>query len=100
MAAFARNEPKAFRFLELHHHSPYLDDESRALEQSVVGLAHQTFDHFRDQQVVKDVSPGILMAIVHGAFVGMVKAKDGGYLELSQENVDTAEECVWEAIRR
>ena len=100
MAAFARNQPKAFRFLELHHHSPYLDDESRALEQHVISIARATFEHLRDQQIVKDVPAGVVMAIVHGAFVGLIKAKDGGYLELTPESVDAAEQCVWEAVRR
>jgi len=100
MATFANDHPNAFRFLELHHHSPYLDDDSRALEQQVVGIASATFEHFRAEQVVKDVPAGIVMAIVHGAFVGMIKAKDGGYLDITPENVDAAEQCVWEAIRR
>lgn len=100
MARFAHNHPKAFRFLELHHHSPYLDDESRALEQQVIAIARATFEHLRDQQIVKDVPAGVVMAIVHGAFVGMIKAKDGGYLEITPEAIDAAEQCVWEAVRR
>jgi TetR/AcrR family transcriptional regulator, repressor of fatR-cypB operon len=100
MADFSVDHPSAFRFLELHHHMPYLDDESRALEHTVVGLARATFDAFRVQQIVKEVDAGVVMAVVHGAFVGMHKAKDGEYLELTPENIDAAEQCVWEAIRR
>ncbi|MEQ9319378.1 MAG: TetR/AcrR family transcriptional regulator [Polyangiaceae bacterium] len=100
MAAFARNHPKAFRFLELHHHGPYLDDESRALEQQVIAIARTTFEHLREQQIVKDVPAGVVMAIVHGAFVGMIKAKDDDYLDLTPHALDAAEQCVWEAVRR
>ena len=36
---FARKHPMAFKFLELHHHAPYLDDKSREVEASVVQMA-------------------------------------------------------------
>src|SRR5262245_1401210 len=32
MAAYAKAEPIGARFMELHHHAAYLDDESRQLE--------------------------------------------------------------------
>ena len=43
---------------------------------------------------------GVVMAIVHGAFVGMIKAKDDDYLDLTPHALDAAEQCVWEAVRR
>jgi hypothetical protein len=39
------------------------------------------------------------MSIAHGAFVGLVKACGQARLTLSQDAMDTAEQCVWEAIR-
>ena len=100
MATFAHDHPQAFRFPELHHHSPYLDADSLALEQQAIAIARATFEHLRELQIVKDVPAGVVMAIVHGSFVGMIKARDGGYLDLTPEAVDVAEQCVWEAVRR
>jgi AcrR family transcriptional regulator len=100
LADFARKYPKVYSFLELHHHSPYLDDESRALTDRLIQLALASFADFRRQQVVKDVAPEIMMAIVHGAFVGLVKACSFGSNLLTPDAVATAEQCVWEAIRR
>src|SRR4051812_46371152 len=33
---FAAEHPRAFKFLELHHHAPYLDERSRALEAEIL----------------------------------------------------------------
>ena len=100
MAEFVREQGKAYQFLELHHHAPYLDDESRAVEGRIQALARMSFEQFREQQLVKDISPEILMAIVHGSFVGLVKACSGEWLVLDDEAVAQSEQCVWEAIRR
>jgi AcrR family transcriptional regulator len=100
MSAFARENPAAHQFLELHHHSPYLDEVSRGVEERLLGLARASFQRFREQQVVKDVEPEILMALVHGAFVGMFKACYQRQLEVTDETLAIAEQCVWEAIRR
>lgn len=100
MAEFARNYSDAYKFLELHHHAEYLDDESRALEQRLTGMARKSFEVFQAQQVVKDVDPYILMAVVHGSFVGLVRTCSGQKLLMSQAAVDATEQCVWEAIRR
>ncbi len=100
MAQFARNYSDAYKFLELHHHAEYLDADSRALEERLTGMARKSFEMFQAQQVVKDVDPHILMAVVHGAFVGLVRTCSGQRLLMSPAAVDAAEQCVWEAIRR
>jgi AcrR family transcriptional regulator len=99
LLAFVRENPKAYEFLELHHHSPYLDDASRALEERLHHMARARFVEFRKQRVVKDIEPEVLMSIAHGAFVGLVKAWGHGRLALSAEEMQLAEQCVWEAIR-
>jgi hypothetical protein len=99
LGQFARENPSAFEFLELHHHSPYLDDHSRALEGQMVALARSRFVELRAERIVKDVEPEVLMAMVHGAFVGIFKAHRQGWLTLSDEEIATSEQCLWEAIR-
>ncbi len=99
MARFALQNPAAFEFLELHHHSPYLDETSRALEERLVQMAVARFQEFRSERVVKEVDPAILMAIVHGAFVGLIKASNDHGLTLGPGEISQAEQCVWEAMR-
>jgi hypothetical protein len=48
---------------------------------------------------VKDLPPRLLMAIVMGAFVGVVRASWECKLELTADNLAAAEQCCWEAIR-
>lgn len=98
-AAFAKNHPQALRFLELHHHQDYLDDESRALELRILMPAHAFFEMAKQNQVAKPVPTELLMAIVWGSFTGVVKASWLGHLELTPKVLDQAEACCWEAIR-
>ena len=99
-ATFAKNHPQALRFLELHHHQDYLDEESREIELRVLAPAHAFFELARRNQVMKPFPSEVLMAIVWGSFVGLVKASWAGHLELTAKVLDQAESCCWEAIRR
>jgi AcrR family transcriptional regulator len=99
MAKFALSNPAAFQFLELHHHSPYLDSTSRAMEEKLLSMALEKFAEFRRARIVRDVDPAILMALVHGAFVGLIKASNDHGLTLTPVAIAEAEQCMWEALR-
>lgn len=99
MAKFAVENPKPFVFLELHHHAPYLDAESLALEQRMLELFTNVVVAAQARGELKAGPPGLLMSIVMGAFVGVIR----GCIEISAPLGDAdwtfAEQCVWEAIR-
>lgn len=99
MAKFAVENPKPFIFLELHHHGPYLDTESQALEQRMLELFTNVVVAAQARGELKAGPPALLMSIVMGAFVGVIR----GCVEMSSELGDAdwtlAEQCVWEAIR-
>src|ERR1700733_2636530 len=48
LGAFSRAEPEAFRFLEMQDHVPYLDDESRQVELTVLGPLLHAGKRLRD----------------------------------------------------
>lgn len=98
--AYARENPVALQFLELHHHGPYLDATSRALEAGLVAAADAMVSRAIAQQSVKPLPPALVGAIVWGAFRALVQGGCEGRLELDDETVAQAEACVWEAIRR
>ncbi len=100
LVEFACEFPLAFGFLELHFHAPYLDTESRAIEERGHHALIGFFQNCLGQQIVKDSPPEMLGAIVMGAYVGLIKASRAGCFELSKDIVDKAEACCWEAIRR
>ena len=97
---FARTNPRAFQFLELHHHAPYLDAKSHALEEKLLAMADTFITAATARQIFKDVQAGVLLAIVWGAFRGLVQGGCEKRLELTDTVVSQAEECLWEAIRR
>jgi AcrR family transcriptional regulator len=99
MAAFAVEHPAGFTFLELHHHSPYLDDDSRAIEQRVLMMVKSFVDVAQAQQVLKPIRADVMIALTWGAFVGLHKAAAMGYLTIDDEIVRQSEELIWEAIR-
>jgi len=101
LCTFAIRHPKAFNFLELHHHAPYLDEESRRCDEQVLGPIRSFAEHAKASEALKDLPPELLMAIVYGAVVGIVRAGEAGHLPLPlDEALRRAEPCVWEAIRR
>jgi AcrR family transcriptional regulator len=100
LARFAQEQRQAFAFLELHHHLPYLDEESRRIENEMLQVLAAFVSSASDAQVFKPLDPALLMAIVYGAMAGLIKASWQGYLTLTPRLIEQAESCAWEAIRR
>ena len=97
---FAQEHPKVIAFLELHHHGDYLDDESKQVEMEMLLPIKLFVEEAQRQQVLKATPPEILIALVWGAFVGLVGACWKGFLTLDEAATGAAEACMWEAIRR
>ena len=97
--AFGMAKPLAFAFLETHHHRPYLDAASLALDRQVVAEAHQTVERGRWAGVLKPVHDEVLAAFVDGAIKHLVRSGQEGRLKLTPEVVDQAAACCWQAIK-
>ena len=99
MAQFATAHPKAFVFMELHHHQRYLDADNVALEQRMLDMFSTVVVQAQSKGDLKQGPTRILMGIVMGAFVGVIRS----CAEVDQmlETVDwkLAEQMLWEAIR-
>jgi AcrR family transcriptional regulator len=99
LCGFARREPVAFHFLEMQDHTPYLDPESRLLERAVLAPIFAACVRFQAEGALRaDVPVEITMALVWGAFVGLVKAERLGYLQLGDEALDQARDACWRAV--
>jgi len=96
LMSFVQKSPIAFRFLELQDHSPYLDSESRALELSVLAPIWAFCAKAKSDGIAREMPPEALMAIIWGAFVGIVKAQDAGYIEIEDETFSAAESACWD----
>jgi AcrR family transcriptional regulator len=98
--AFAKDHPIILQFLELHHHGPYLDPQSRAMEDHLLNTSFAFMAQAIEKQVFKAVNPAILMAIVWGSFRALIQGGCDGRITLDDALIGEAEQCVWEAIRR
>ena len=99
MAEFAIEHPKEFAFLELHHHSSYLDAESVALESRIMDFGAEMIVAAQAVEALKPLAPALLMELANGAFIGVFRAGLRGAVPLTLETFVAAEQCCWEAIR-
>lgn len=97
--AYAMANPLAFRFLELHHHEGYLDEESHALDRQVAAGAQESLVQGRLAGILKPVNDQVLEAFIDGAIKSLVRSAQNGKLELTSEVVDQAAACCWQAIQ-
>jgi AcrR family transcriptional regulator len=100
MLAFSEENPNVLKFLEFHHHAPYLDEESRLLCDRVESQFDRFYEVCRRQEVTQDVAPEVLRALVKGVFTSMIKEFMTGEIEPSAENATLFEELCWQAVRR
>jgi AcrR family transcriptional regulator len=98
MVAFACAEPRAFAFLELHHHASYLDSESLAIDRSIKDFARGVIARAQQDGLVKPIDANVLMELVFGAFVGMMRAHWEGRIALGEDVLRGAEQACWDAI--
>jgi AcrR family transcriptional regulator len=99
VVSYARENRASFEFLEHHHHSPYLDDRSCAVEKRVIALVNAFLAHTSQAKVTKPISAGLLMSIVWGALIHLLKDAWAGQLELDDQSLKDVETVLWEAIR-
>lgn len=96
LTLFARDYPVHFSFLELQHHTPYLDEESKAVELQVIAPVWSFCVSARQQGLCKDMPEEIIMSLIWGAFVGLHKSERLGYCHLDQAAIDAAEQATWD----
>lgn len=100
MAGYFRANPRAFDFLELHHHQPYLDEANLELEKRSLAPALLFFEKGRRERVTRAMPAEALTAIVWGIFAALMKAERLGHMKVSDELLAQAEACAWDAVRR
>lgn len=99
-ARFAFRHPKAFSFLSLHFHAPYLDDRSRESIEHLWGRGREYFGAASEQQVTKALPADLLVLVLDGVFTGMFRCHMLGLAEVTEDLIQAVEECAWAAIRR
>lgn len=98
MTAFARRNPHAIRFMDLHHHGAYLDDESRALSRTYAKAAESFVRAARARGDIRDLDPVMVVALMWGAAAGLTKFSASGSLTFDERTANEMEEVLWRAI--
>lgn len=98
LIGFARAEPEAFQFLEMQDHVPYLDRKSREVEVSLLAPLSLAGTSLLSGRGSGALPVDVLMALVWGAFVGLIKADRLGYLRLDDATLMRAGEVCWRVI--
>ncbi len=96
LGAFAAAQPDAFRFLEMQDHVEYLDAASREVELSVLAPLWMAGKRLRERSDGATVD--VLIALVWGAFVGLIKAQRLGYLKIDDKQIADAGAACWRMI--
>ena len=99
LVRFYVDHPRAFWFLEIHHHADYLDDRSHTLEQRMTDFGIAFIQSAQKRGELKPVQPLLLIGIVLGAFTGVVRKAAETNLPIDDADWRDSEQCAWEAIR-
>lgn len=100
LTRFALDNPIAFKFLELQDHAPYLNEASKKLELSVLLPIWNFCEQAKAEGVSRNMPQEALIAMIWGAFVGVIKAQHLGYLKESQASLLEAENVCWDMFSR
>ena len=99
VTAFVAENPRAYAFLDLHHHAPYLDDESRAVERRTYDFAAIVIARGQASGVIRSGPAPVLLGLLHGAVVGLVRFWREGRVAWTPEALAFAEAACWDLIR-
>ena len=97
--AYAHRHRSALKFLELHHHGSYLDAQSRQVHLVLVDSLRKLVVEAQERKILRPMKPSLLIALVYGAFVGIVKGSWDGFFAITPEIIDEGERAIWDAIR-
>lgn len=98
MMNFAQDHPRAMRFMDLHHHGAYLDDDSRAMSRDYRDAAEAFVRAARDAGAIRDLDPMLIVSLMWGAAAGLVKFAGQGALALDRHTATAMEDALWRAI--
>ena len=98
MALFARTYPRPARFLDLHHHGPWLDAENRAAEALFAAHIGEMTARGQEAGVLRPLPPEIVTALYWGAAAGLAKFLADDSAGFTGTTAADTGEALWRAI--
>ena len=97
--AFVKEHPDYFQYMEQFASSPYSDLVNKAEVEAYFEPVLRVIHRGIDQKIIKDVSLDIITAFVFYPVLALASPRLCEQFELSRENIDTAFNLAWDAIR-
>lgn len=98
LASYVMEHPQEYFFIEVHHHAPYLDEESRKIHVPMMEAFEKACQKAREQGVLRDISMEIITALTMGTLTALVKTATMEKMEISSEVLEKTESCLWDAL--
>lgn len=95
---FAREEPEASAFLEMHHHDLYLEPESLEYRNRIRKMAYDVITEGQAKGEMRAGPPFLLAFLVTGAYIGLLKAARERGEVLTDDMITLAEDSVWKML--
>jgi len=92
--------PCEIKFMEQYYNSPYGIAKKRADEVECDRPLFAFFEQGKQQQVVKDLPPEILMGLSFGPLLFLTRDHLNGFVDLNDQTIASVVESTWEAIKR
>lgn len=93
---FAVEDRDALIFVEAQQHARYLDEESRALDETVRRLAVESIERGQARGELRGGDPARMVAVIFGAFVAIVQS--AATLGLDDRDAAETREMLWAAL--
>jgi len=95
---FAVSHPRELAFIEFHHHAVYLDQASQSLENEALAPVALWVDRAVAQGTLRPIATPTAIAMLWGAFTGLIKAERLGLLTVDAAVRADAEDAAWHSI--
>lgn len=95
---FACANREAMQFLELHHHAPYLDEESRAIENAMALPISGEIQQAKVRGELADYAEAMQRVIFKGIYMQLMREYWNGELELTESVIQATETLCWKAL--
>ncbi|MDX1382686.1 MAG: TetR/AcrR family transcriptional regulator [Thermoanaerobaculia bacterium] len=100
LCAFVVAHPKAFAFLETHHHAPYLDAESRQASLRLDTAIAEVVAGWQRRGAVRTGDPPTLVAQVYGGLVGVARLRLQLSPAIGPDLYDDTVDAAWSLLAR
>ena len=98
LVGFALESPTTFIFLETHHHAAYLDSKSRRIAEDLDESIAAIVRAWQASGEVREGDPDTLVALVYGAFVGVVRHRSERGIPLTEQLYEDTIEPAWAVL--